>query len=254
MSSHRILTCAVAVVLLSTTTSCVAQSSCRDAAPDSICALLPLGELNVQILEPRAPPRADTLLALFRHGVSQNPDWFQQYVREADLAPGELLPYHANMGMSEGDYTEMQRLLNNMILQPTGSASVQVRAQADSLLVLDGGNALPELTGITIDPRTARADTPFGALGGAEIVEPEQDQGLVGPWRGYAWRLDELDEQAMTGKLVMLDLGRSEETGESILYYDARRMQNGNLQESDPAVHRVSYCRIGVGRITRVSN
>lgn len=181
-------------------------------------------------MELTAPPRLEALTQQFREAISQDPEWMQQYVAEADLAPGEPLPYHPNMGLSQDEYGEMQRLFNEMVLTPTRTADLTV-IQTDEGFNLDGEPGLPGLSNISIDTDGATVRTPFAVLSGVERVSPSEDQTITGPWSGLSWWHEDINPATGDGVAVSFDLGRLEESGDGLLYYDARRIENGVLAE-----------------------
>ena len=181
-------------------------------------------------MELASPPRLETLTQRFREAISRDPEWMQRHVAEADLAPGEVLPYHPNMGLSQDEYEEMYRLFSEMVLVPVRDASLVV-TEADGKLHLEGEPDLPGLSGITIDSDGASVRTPFAVLNGADRVSPNENQTITGPWSGLSWWHEGIDPATGDGATVSFDLGRLEEGGDGLLYYDAKRMENGALVE-----------------------
>ncbi len=199
------------------------------APADSTRQLIPVGTIRVSVMDLAAPPRAQALMARLQEAMRQNSQWFLEYTRQ-HARPGEPLPYHANFGISGAEYQEMLGLLNQLQLAPVASANLVVRADGEHRFVLDGGTALPELTGIIIDLERNRVETPFGRTSRSNPVQPSEAQAATGPWNGMSWKHEALTDGGMNGTLINFNLGRLQESGRGILYYDAKRIANGALQ------------------------
>lgn len=200
------------------------------AAPaDSTQSLIPVGTVRATSMDLVAPPRLQELMRRFQATAQRDPQWWMEYVK-ANARPGEPLPYHPNLGLSEAEYREMLGMSDEMRLAPVGEGELTVRTEGDSRYVLDGGRAFPDLTGIAIDLARNRVETPLGVLTPGDPIEPSPGQAATGPWHGVRWELEDFDPDAMTGTVVKLSLGRLEESGRGILHYDARRMADGKLQ------------------------
>lgn len=209
------------------TRSAAAQTAAATA--DSARAFIRVGTFPVAVMDLVAPPRLQALTDRFQAAARSDPAWFMEYVRANDR-PGEPLPYHPKLGLGKEEYDEMLLLFDQLKLTRVADAELTVRAEGANRFVLDGGRALPELTGIVIDLAAGRVETPFGATTARGEIHASPEQVATGPWNGIAWEREELDETTLTGTVISFNLGRLQESGRGILYYDAKQMAGGTMQ------------------------
>jgi hypothetical protein len=214
-----------------------AGSTPRPARPTSIreqdfdlARALPVGTLTVDIMELAASPRVDELTKKLQLAVAENQEWWQEYLQEhAEERP---LPYHPNMGLSEAEYEEFLAQADELSVAKTGEATLQVRASVEGLLVLDGGEELPELTGLTFDLERNVLETPYGTTTDYETLHPRKS--ALGSWDGVQWSLEDAestDIATMTATVAKLALGTLKESGRQVLYYDVKRVEDGAAVE-----------------------
>ena len=196
---------------------------------DAVRDLIPVGTVPVAVMDLIASPRVQELMQRFQTAVRSDPAWLLEYAKANDR-PGEPLPYHPKMGVSEAEYKEMLSLSEEMRLAPVAKAELIVRAEPNGRFTLDGGHALPELTGISIDMEKNRVETPFGVTTTTSQIKPSSEQKATGPWSGVSWKREDLNMDMMTGTVVKFSIGRLQESGQGILYYDAKRMANRSME------------------------
>jgi hypothetical protein len=189
---------------------------------------LATGDLRVSVMGLVTPPRLNALQARLQAAMRADPEFWMRYVEENDR-PGEILPYHAKMGITRDEYSEMLRLFKQVRMAPVSEASLKVRLEGSRRFVLDGGSALPQLSGIVIDLRRDEVISPLGKCIDRKQVTPNNDQSVTGPWRGVRWKCEEVDKATMSGTQINLGLGRLE-TGRVLLYYDAKRIKSGQME------------------------
>ncbi|HEX6371284.1 MAG TPA: hypothetical protein VF006_20365 [Longimicrobium sp.] len=191
---------------------------------DSVRALLPEGTLRVDAMDVAPSPRMVELSQKFQAAARRNAEWLQQQVRSA--RPGEPLPYDARLGLTREEYDELLRLAGSMSLRKVAEARLSVRTEG-SRLVLDGGAAMPELTGVAVDLAADQLVTPLATVTGSREVRNEGAAAAIGAWTGRTWSLEELSQDARDGKLVSLSVGRLRESGRGVLYWEMRQVQGG---------------------------
>jgi hypothetical protein len=190
--------------------------------------LLPLGQVDVTILQPAATPRFTELAARLQQAARANLEWWTTHVRSAPA--GQPLPYDARMGLSEAEYREMLSLADSVVVQGIGSATLAVSTLPHGWR-LDGGSGVPEVSGIEIDTVARVVRTPFGDLRDFNVVPASNAQRATGRWTGPQWKLTQVDSATGSGVAVSFALGTLEANGRTLLYYDAKRAQNGQIAE-----------------------
>jgi hypothetical protein len=200
----------------------------RVAALDSVRALLPPGTHTVDVMDVAAPPRLMELTQKLQAAIRADPAWFQEAVSRA--TPGQPLPYNARLGLTEPEYQEYLRLAGNLALRKVTEAPLTVRAEGTHL-VLDGGVAFPDLTGIKLDLAADELTTPLGVIRGSDEVHSDGENAAVGAWDGRRWRLEQGSLEAGDAKLVELSVGRLRESGRGVFYWQMHAMRAGQAPQ-----------------------
>jgi hypothetical protein len=199
--------------------------------------LLEPGSHPVWIMDLRPPAEAETLMRQWLGALRADPDWYASYSK-AHSRPGEPLPYHPKMGMSQAQYQRMLVLAKQTRLTRIERAVLTVTREGATRVALHGGAALPDLTGITVDFAADRVTTPFGRLEGSQPIAVTDPDSATGPWSGRTWRFDTVDPATGQGAVVQFNLGRLAD-GTPILYYDAKRFAKGAVHSR--AYHLVTF-------------
>ena len=188
-------------------------------------------QVTVDLLTIKFSPEAERLGEKLTKAVNANPTWWTNYVgANIDKHP---LPYHTNLGMSEAEYRRYLVVVEDryFAVQSTRTLSVH-RTGADSF-TLDGGDAIPWITGIAFDLRTAMATIP----GVRRLMPGTQKSDVllrpVGKWQGLRWQLDEGGNAALTAHVhtVCLEVGTTE-GGNLIVSYRDKEMTAGESQRA----------------------
>lgn len=177
------------------------------------------GRFTVDILELVAPARLNELALRFQQAAQENQEWFLEHVQKA--APGQPLPYDARFGLTESEYAEFLELSKVMTMQKTSEATLKIASIGDGAYQLDGGRKLADFTGIVIDLKNDRVQTPFGDLTEKSVVN-STEKSAIGLWTGVQWKLDAFDEEKMDGVIAKFSVGKLNETGRCVIYYDVR--------------------------------
>ena len=198
--------------------------------------LLPIGRFAVDVMDFAPSAHMVELSQRFQDAVSQRPQWLLEHAKTYE--PGKPLPYDPRFGLTEEEYAEFLALAEDLSLKKKRQATLAVVKKGTDIFVLDGGNSLPELTGIEIDLKNDVVRTPFGTAMEASEVKPSSKQNATGPWRGRTWRLEDGDIDTLTGTVVKFSLGKLERSGRAILYYRVRHREAGqNLQRITGVLH-----------------
>ena len=179
-----------------------------------------VGRLTVDVMELVIPQRVTDLTQRLLKAVRENPDWWSEHVKQAK--PGEPLPYDSRLGLSESEYNEFLALSKKMTMRKKAEATLIVSTDGDDVYLLDGGQALPDFTGIEIDLKNDLVCTPFGvATKRSEIHAPEDS--ALGAWDGVQWKLENPGPNGITGTFAKLAVGRQKRSGRCVIYYDAKK-------------------------------
>jgi len=179
------------------------------------------GHLTVDVMEIAAPPRLNELVRRFQQALGENPGWWLEHVKNSK--PGEPLPYDSRLGLSEAEYNEFLALSKKMTVQKKSEASLTITTKADDVYVFDGGQMLPDFSGIEIDLTNDVVRTPFGILTERSEINASEDSAL-GAWVGTQWKLEKTDPNGITGMVANLAVGKLKQSGRCVIYYDVRKV------------------------------
>lgn len=195
---------------------------------DAIRDLIPRGVVQVDIMEVGAWPRQIELAARLQASVAAHPEWWVEYVAKAP--PGQPLPYHPRLGLTEAEYQEFLELSSSMQMVKVADGTLNFVWDSPTHIRLIGEGSLADLTGITIDLAADRVETPFAILRERTEINNTDVDSPTGPWRGIQWKFEHLTPDLSSGAVVKLALGRRDEDGRGILYYNARRIKGRSAQ------------------------
>lgn len=173
---------------------------------------LPAGKIKVDVMRPAASPRAAELTAKMEAAIRGNRE-----TRTADVHAA-----HERFGLTGAEYAELQRLNGAAMLAKAGEVELEFVHSADGRVMLRADSSLPELSGIVFDVANDAIDTPFGRA--TERSEVTQDA-----WSGVQWKLDTVGETLGSGATIRLALGQLREDGRGILYYEAKKVEDGQV-------------------------
>lgn len=234
MTLRRSLLVALPVLALACRTR---EATVASTAGPSVRALISAGTHQAERLELWAPPRLAELTQKLTLGAQANPQWFQDYMAQA--TPGQPLPYDRRLGISEAEYREYLALGDSLQLRPADTVALAIESVPE-------GWRFGELTevvglrGVSIDTLKNEVTSPqFGAMRGVAAVTPNATQGATGQWSGPRWTIEEVDQNVMTGTLAEFSVGRLEASGQTLIYYDAKRAIQGTMVAQDKLVLRL---------------
>jgi hypothetical protein len=180
--------------------------------------LLSPGQLEVDVMGPS--PRFTELSLKFAGAMKNDPEWSAEFIRK-NARPGEPLPYHEKMGLTKEEYDEFLDSTKHQSVVKIGSATLRVTQLSDGSLSLDGGKAMPELTGIEFDFAKDEVRTPHGVAG--ERDDGDAENAFLGDWNGAQWKSKAEDNpDAATKTSITVILGQLKASKRGILVCDAQ--------------------------------
>ena len=184
--------------------------------------VLVAGQLTVDVMELAASRRFTQLAGRLQKAARENPTWWLDHSKKSK--PGEPLPYDARTGLSEDEYREFLAL--KMTVRKQGEAKLNVKSDdLEEVFILDGGEALADLTGIEIDIKNNVVRTPFGVLTERTEIDVTDEGSALGAWVGTQWKLENPDANGITGTVVKVGLGKVKKSGRCVVLYDVKRIK-----------------------------
>ncbi|MBI2932996.1 MAG: hypothetical protein HYY16_15235 [Planctomycetes bacterium] len=184
---------------------------------------------KIDLMTLRTTPRLEELTAKLQAAAQEDPEWFQEHAREAK--PGEPLPYDEKLGLTRAEYRDFLKLAKQTGLVKAREVTVELAQDPEGVFTFQCEEDLPALHGVKINLKNAVVATPFGTCDQrSEIHTPP---GHTFPWDGYAWALEAtFDPETNSGKLAKFHVGRLRNSNRGILYYKAKRVEDGALIDS----------------------
>ena len=189
--------------------------------------LLPAESGLVDVMGIGLTPRGASLAKKIQEAAAKHGPWFQAQMKLRK--PGEPLPYHPNLGMTESEWEEFLRLNKKKTLVKTGQAALSVKKLGDGKYRFSAKGTLQVLNAITIDLKKSRVETPRGTCDLLDRVKTPKGHSF--PWDGYVWEgLRPIVIEQSKGRVTRFHIGKLRGTNTGIIYYSANGFENGKLQ------------------------
>jgi len=186
---------------------------------------LPIGEVEVTVLEPTTASRFVELTAKLQEGLADKQEWLAGYRRNSRA--GQPLPWHPNFGLTRREYAQYLDLAGEIHLQPVGKATVEIRRKG-SRITFDAAKPLAAVEELTLDLAQGKAMTPFGDCASFVPVRADARTQATGPWKGATCQATS-GATAKTVRTLTVSLGQFEESESVFLSYEGRETENGRL-------------------------
>ncbi len=189
-------------------------------------ALLPQREVEAQVLALWSPPRLAELSGRLQRAAQADPAWWRSHAQQAQ--PGKPLPYDPRMGMTAEEYASLLAMNDSVQMRPAATFTLRLQGTPTGWR-FPADAAVPALANVEIDTVADVIRTPFGALPARGAIKPSAAQKATGPWGGPQWKTDALPDGATSGTIGTFAVGRLEATGQTLVYFDAREVANGQV-------------------------
>ena len=186
---------------------------------DPACFLagsLPPGAYRAETFTFGLPGELAGVQARFAQAVAKKQEWFQAYLARLNLKPGEILPYHEEMGVSRAEYEALTRAYANPPLLPQTTIEVQVDCREGSMR-LHAKSPNDFLDRLQIDP-DGTLHGPMGLKCSPEAVKSRRAK--FGTWSGTSWFFESADAAQGSARTFELAIGKTEEAGRRVLYLE----------------------------------
>jgi hypothetical protein len=182
--------------------------------------VIPVGLIAADVMEFGASQRMTDLAKRRADAIRRDPKWWLEHARTAK--PGQSPPYDPRIGLTADEYAEFNTPQKTST-HKRGDATFAVRDKGNQVYYFDGGQSLPDLTGIEIDLKTGVVKTPYGVTGPQrDLTMP--DTTPTGAWTGLHWKYASPDSSDQAGTTVTLAIGRLKSSGRGILNYYVKRL------------------------------
>lgn len=198
-----------------------ALAGCNAPAQPTEASPLPApGRHRADVMALGGSGRGEELALRVKQAAQRDPQWFALYVRQHE---GEVLPWHAKMGVSEAEYQELMREKDSLAFRRVQGADLVVTAAGSELSLSTGGTwRFFDDLALRVAADGSRVTTAKAALAQKSAITASAEQKVTGPWSGTCWSSVDIDETRISGETVKLCLGRFRDQPRAILYYEAR--------------------------------
>ena len=230
----KVLMLVLIMILIITLTSCKGAGD-LEGSSDTIPLeeMLPTGTVNVELMAMGLQSAEDSdrlteLIDKLQLGIAANQDWLADYLKEYE---GKELPYHPNLGLSQEEYEEYQRLSDNIKLYQSGAGIISIEKTGDEQYKISQLEGLRLIDNITIDLSENTVSTNYGTCKYNGAVKASDQQIATGRWNGYSWILENMADSS-NYQSVQFNLGQMEDSKKIIMYYQVR-FANGENRLDD---------------------
>lgn len=182
----------------------------------------------------KSNPRQLELTRKLQSSIQNNWEWYQEHIKTAKK--GEPLAYHPNMGITEEEYAEFLKLVNDIEVESTGTEKLEI-INADNKIKFKGGGRLSIYNDLTIDITNNQILYKKYTLPFLDEVNIEDaDNGLKSKWRGYNWayeypvitkETDLTDLENLNITVIRFTVGQLEKNEKIYVQVKERKLENG---------------------------
>jgi hypothetical protein len=177
--------------------------------------VLPPGKVMLDPVIVAYSPRANELMERMQQAVATNRDWFLEQVKLAP--PGQPIPYHPNLGLTEAEYEEMLTESKKPRLARTGQKIQVTIVKEGTIFSFLSEESDSPFENLRIDASTTDLSAPVGNLGPAKWESSDGANTALGPWEGYTWHFEKAEAEANTARLFTLQILRLKRSGKMFL-------------------------------------
>lgn len=198
------------------------------------------GEYEAEVQLPAGSQRLRQLSARVQNAVRSDPKWYIEHLKaNPQTGPGEMLPYHENLGISKKDYDLMVIEMEKISFQKLGTTKVRVAdGPGGSLKISFEAPPAKKPIEMTLSADRRELTGKFGrAIDNDESVENHSSR-LLGKWKGRHWKvlegelsLDRADDWSQ------LDVGIGiDSEGNHLLYTSGGFVRDGQSYQADHVI------------------
>ncbi len=207
--------------------------------------LLPEGNYTAVVLGIPGPDASQlAIVEKMKLAIKDNEDWFLKMMKE--LKPGEPIPYHKNLGISETEYADFMQFSQSIKMDKMGTIPLKIIRKDRSIHFEPEGFA-DYLKYLVLDLNEHRVMVDSLGLPYKErITKDAKTTTLVaGPWKGYSWQLEEFKKDGqfiadpdkvdptqigeLDVKSIKVAIGKLDQSNQCFLYLKSNIVNKGHV-------------------------
>ena len=224
------------------------QTAVEDSAAMAIQfvdRLLPAGDYQVDVLGiSTINATLQEVMKKMKFAIANNTGWYQEVLR--GLKPGEPIPYHENLGVTNEEYNALMKSFESVKLGKMFSVPLKV-SRVEGLLKFEGGEDLHFLNQVTIDFDSRYVLIQGDSLLYRNTIRMDADNTTLeaGAWKGYTWDKEEIrrdgtlimdaeslditDNENLDISMYKCTVGKLDNNGQCFLHIKAMVMKKGEI-------------------------
>lgn len=148
------------------------------------------GSYKADMLVAGMSQEADAIGKKLQQALAADPAWIQAYLKETAPKPGEPLPYHPKMGITQKEYAALQAAGKSMSLQKVADAVVTIgEDQGKISLRIESGGAPSQTFEFSPDGQAMKCL--LGTSGAPKAINNRDESSPTGAWTGSQWTITE---------------------------------------------------------------
>lgn len=207
--------------------------------------LLPEGNYTAAVLGiPRPDSSQLAIVEKMQLAIKDNEDWFLKMMKE--VKPGEHMPYHKNLGISEAEYADFMQFSQSVKIGKIGAIPLKI-IRRDSSIHFEPEGFADYLKYLAFDLKDHRVMVDSLHLPYKEQITKDAKTTTLfaGPWKGYSWQLEEVKKDGqfiadpdrvdptqireLDAKFIKVTIGKLDHNNQCFLYLKSNIINKGHV-------------------------
>lgn len=185
------------------------------------------GAVDAQIQKILYTPEIRTLTDTLSENLAKNAEWFNEYSKS--LAPGQRIPYHPNMGLTESQYQQLLGGEDQKRLTPSGGTRLAFSWREDDVLKITGLPDEPPFDSLLYESVSDTLITSFGNLSRSIEAKGQLGDDTSLAWRGRLWSTERKDDKGKVSILYVI--GDLTDSNRGVLIHEIKGVVNDEIVE-----------------------
>ncbi len=183
--------------------------------------------IDAQIQKIEFTPEIRQLTDKLTENLQKNADWFDQY--SSQLGPGERIPYHPNMGLTESQYQQLLGGEEQKRLTPSGGTRLSFTWRDDDVLKISGLPDEAPFDTLLYESVSDSLITSFGTMTNSVLAKGKlADDNTLG-WEGRLWATERKDDKGQLS--IVYVIGDLDDGNRGVLIHEIKGVVNDAVVE-----------------------
>lgn len=183
--------------------------------------------VDAQIQTIEYSPEIRSLTDKLTENLEKNSEWFEQY--SSQLTPGERIPYHPNMGLTEAQYQTLLGGEQQKRLMPTGGTRLAFSWRDDDVLKITGLPDEAPFDTLLYEGVSDSLITSFGTMTRSVPAKGKLGDDASLAWNGRVWATERKDDKGQLS--IVYVLGDLDQSNRGVLIHEIKGIVNDVVVE-----------------------